>query len=164
MERVTGAIRRVNRWMHYAAGALLLGVMLVTVIDVAGRSLFNAPFGGTVELTEMAMVAIVYLGFGHAQHEDDHVSVDILYVKLRRQAQLVVTVFTALFGMVVIGLLTWNLYAFARTLDGGGYTTAVLKIPQGPVALIGVGGAAMFVLALASTAVLALRGIRKDRP
>lgn len=164
MDRVTGAIRRVNRWLHYVAGAMLLAVMLVTVIDVVGRSFFNAPFGGTVELTEMAMVAIVYLGFGHAQHEDDHVSVDILYVKLRRRARVVVTVFNGFLGVFVIGLLTWNLYKFAGTLDRGGYTTAVLKIPQGAVALVGVGGALMFVLALASTAVLALRTFRKDRP
>jgi TRAP-type C4-dicarboxylate transport system permease small subunit len=150
--------------MHYVAGAMLLALMLLTVIDVVGRSFFNTPFGGTVELTEMAMVVIVYLGFGHAQHEDDHVSVDIVYVNLRRRAQLVLTVFNGFFGVFVIGLLTWNLYQFAATLDGGGYTTAVLKIPQGPVALVGVGGAVMFVLALASTAVLALRALRKDRP
>lgn len=150
--------------MHYVAGAMLLALMLVTVIDVVGRSFSGTPFSGTVELTEMAMVVIVYLGFGHAQHEGDHVSVDIVQVKLRRQAQLILTVFTGFFGVLVIGLLSWNLYRFAGILHGGGYTTAVLKIPQGAVALIGVGGAVMFVLALASTAVLALRAFWKDRP
>lgn len=161
MERVTGAIQRVNRWLHYVAGAMLLALMSLTVIDVVGRTFFNNPFRGTVELTEMTMIMIIYLGFGHAEHEGDHISVDIVYVKLRRQAQLVVTVFTGLFGVVVIGLLTWHLYRFAGVLDAGGYTTAVWRIPQGPVALIGVGGAVMFVLALASTAALAVQAFRK---
>lgn len=134
--------------------------MFVTVIDVVGRSFFSSPFRGTVELTEMAMILIIYLGFGHAEHEGDHISVDILYVKLQRRAQLALTVFNGLFGVVVIGLLTWNLYKFAGVLDGGGYTTAVWRIPQGPVALIGVAGAVMFVLALASTAALALHAFR----
>ncbi len=161
MDRVIGAIQTVNRWMHYVAGAMLIALMLVTVIDVVGRTFFDTPFRGTVELTEMAMIVIIYLGFGHAEHEGDHISVDIVYVKLRRQAQLALTMFSGLFGVFVIGLMTWTLYRFAGILNGGGYATAVWNIPQGPVALIGVGGAVMFVLALASTAVLALRDFRK---
>ncbi len=137
--------------------------MLVTVTDVVGRRFLNSPFRGTVELTEMTMIVIIYLGFGHAEHEGDHISVDIVYTKLRRKAQLALTVFKGVFGVFMIGLLTWNLYQFAGILDGGGYTTAVWRIPQGPVALIGVVGAVMFVLALASTAVLALRAFQRDR-
>lgn len=160
--RITGAIRRVNRWLHYLAGGVLLALMSVTIVDIAGRYLFNSPFSGTVELTQMAMIVLVYLGFAHAEDQGDHIAVDILYVKLGRGGQLALTLFNGVFGLFVVGLLTWNLYSFAGILDGGGYTTAVLDIPQGRVALIGVGGAVMFVLAMASTVALALRAVLKD--
>jgi TRAP-type C4-dicarboxylate transport system permease small subunit len=161
--RVIAAIRAVNRWLHHAAGALLVLMMFVTIIDVVGRSFLNRPFRGTVELTEMAMVVIIYLGFGYAEHEGDHIAVDLVYSQLGRLMRLALTVFNGIFGVAVIGLLTWNLYRFAERLDAGGYVTAVRKIPQGPVALIGVFGGVMFVLALMSTAVLAFRSFLKER-
>jgi TRAP-type C4-dicarboxylate transport system permease small subunit len=161
--RATALIRRVNRWLHYIGGITLVALMMITVVDVVGRSFFDRPFRGTVELTEMAMIVIIYLAFGYAEHEGDHISVDLVHRQLRRVPQLVLTVFNGAFGVAVIGLMTWHLYQFAGRLQTGGYTTAVLKIPQGPVALISVAGAAMFVLALATTAVLALRALVKAR-
>jgi len=48
-------------------GALVVLAMAVIVnIDVIGRWLFNAPLDGAVELTEMGIVAIVYLQLAHA--------------------------------------------------------------------------------------------------
>lgn len=163
VDRGIAGICTVNRWLHYVAGLVLVLLMSVTVIDVVGRSAFNRPFRGTVELTELAMVAIVYLGFGYAQHEGDHIAVDIVYDQVGRGVQLLLTVFAGVFGLVVIGLMTWNLYRFTGVLGGGDYTTAVLEIPQRPIALVAVGGATMFILALASTAVLALRAFRRER-
>lgn len=45
-----------------AIGALIvLGMMVIVNIDVFGRWLFDAPLSGTLELTEMGIVAVVYL-------------------------------------------------------------------------------------------------------
>jgi TRAP-type C4-dicarboxylate transport system permease small subunit len=161
--RAVAAVRAVNRWLHLAAGLLLLLVMLVTIVDIVGRTLFDSPFRGTVELTEMAMVAIVYLGLGYAAHEGDHISVDLVDSQIGPRMQLALAVFTGVFGAAVIGLLTWNLARFAARLDAGGFTTAVLEIPQGTVAQIAVVGGGMLVLALVGTAALALRSLLKGR-
>ncbi len=161
--RVVSAVRMVNRWLHFAAGLMLLGVMLVTIVDVLGRTFFDSPFRGTIELTEMGMVLIVYLGLGYAEHRGDHISVDLVHSQVGPRMQRALAVFTGLFGAAVIGLLTWNLHRFADRLDVGGFTTAVLRIPQGPVALIAVLGGGMFVLALIGTAAQALRSLGKER-
>jgi TRAP-type C4-dicarboxylate transport system permease small subunit len=161
--QVVSAVRAVNRWLHFIAGLMLIAIMLMTMVDVIGRTAFNSPFRGTVELTQMAMVVVVYLGLGYAAHEDDHISVDVVDSQIGPRMRLAVAVFTGSFGAVVIGLLTWNLYRFAGRLDVGGYTTAVLRIPQGPVALVAVVGGVMLVLALIGTAALALRSLLKER-
>jgi len=45
-----------------AIGALIvLGMMVIVNIDVFGRWLWDSPLSGTLELTEMGVVAIVYL-------------------------------------------------------------------------------------------------------
>lgn len=161
--RIITGIRTVNRLLHYVAGLILVVLMFTTIVDVIGRTFLNRPFRGTVELTEMMMLGIIYLGFGYAEHEGDHISVDLVYSQVGRTMRLVLTVFNGVFGVAVIGLLTWNLYGFADRLEVGGYESAVLKIPQGTVALVGVFGGVMFVLALMSTAVLAFRSFLKER-
>ena len=56
--RIVSVLRLINRWLHFVAGLLLLVIMLMTVVDVIGRTAFNSPFRGTVELTQMAMVVV----------------------------------------------------------------------------------------------------------
>lgn len=162
-DRIVAGIRRVNRILHYVAGFVLLALMLVTVANIIGRAFFRTPLRGTVELTEMAMILIVYLGLAHAEHESDHISVDLLYEKVGSAAKLALTVLNGVVGLVVIGLLAWNLYRYAGVLDTGGYVTSILRIPQAPVAIVGVVGSALFVLALATTAVVGIRALRNER-
>ncbi|SES31002.1 TRAP-type mannitol/chloroaromatic compound transport system, small permease component [Tranquillimonas rosea] len=47
--------------MDILGALVVLGMMIVVNLDVFGRWLFNAPFQGTVELSEMGIVAMVYL-------------------------------------------------------------------------------------------------------
>lgn len=50
-----------------AVGAVVVLLMALLVnVDVLGRWLFNSPLDGAVELTEMGIVAIVYLQLAHA--------------------------------------------------------------------------------------------------
>lgn len=49
-----------------AVGALIvLGMMILVNVDVFGRWLADAPLAGTLELTEMGIVAVVYLQLAH---------------------------------------------------------------------------------------------------
>lgn len=49
-----------------AVGALIvLGMMVIVNVDVFGRWLMDTPLAGTLELTEMGIVAVVYLQLAH---------------------------------------------------------------------------------------------------
>lgn len=158
---ILGWARRVNRWLHWVAGATVIGLMLLTVVDIVGRRFFNSPFRGTVELTQLAMVVMIYLGFAYAENHGDHIAVDIVYTRLRRGVQLALTAVTSLFGIAVIALLAHRLYLYAGILAGGGYTTPTRGISQAPFALIAVGGAALFAVALIDGAIGALLRFRE---
>jgi TRAP-type C4-dicarboxylate transport system permease small subunit len=157
LDVISGWLRRLNRWTHWIAGATVVGLMFLTVIDVVGRRFFNRPFQGTVELTQIAMVIIIYLGFAYAEHNNDHIAVDIVYSRLRRGIQLALSVITSVFAIVLVGLLAYRLYAYSGVLRGGGYTTPTRGIPLSPFALVAVGGAVLFALALVDSAVASLR-------
>jgi TRAP-type transport system small permease protein len=162
---VTRAIRAVNTSLHYVAGALIIGVVVITVYNVVGRWLFDAPLQGTVELTELAMVGIVYLGMAYAQQQNGHIAVDLLYQRLGRRWQSALDAFGAIVGVVVVALVGWRLYAYAGVLEVGGRTTASRRIPLYPFAYLAIVGLAAYGLAIATTFVRRLRdAARREEP
>lgn len=160
---VVGAIQRVNRWLHYVAGGLLIFLTLITVANIAGRAFFNTPLPGAVELTEMLMVLVVYLGFGYAEHQGDHISVDLLYERAGRIPRLVLTIANGLVGFFVMGLLAWQLYQYAGVLAQGGYESSILQVPLAPLAMIAVAATVLFVFAMLATAIVSFRALREER-
>jgi TRAP-type transport system small permease protein len=154
---------RVSGALHLAASAILVVLLGWTVVHIVGRAAFGAPVRGTVELTEIAVVALVYLGLARAERDDAHITVDLLFVKLGYRAQLIMRVVAGLIGAGVVAVLTWRLYLFSGQLDSGGYTTGILRIPLGPVALVGVVGATVFGLAILSNVAVSIRALIRER-
>src|SRR5690606_4986095 len=120
--------------LHIAAGVVMLALLAWTVADIVGRTFFNSPMRGTVELTELAVVVLVYLGLSYAESRDSHIAVDLLYLQLGVRGQLALRVFGGLVSLVVIALMTWRLSVFAGQLEAGSYTTGILRLPLYPVA------------------------------
>jgi TRAP-type C4-dicarboxylate transport system permease small subunit len=161
---VTRAIHAVNTSLHYVAGALIVGVVVITVYNVVGRWLFDAPLRGVVELTELAMVGIVYLGMAYAQQRDSHITVNLLYQRLGRRWRAAVDAFAAAVGVVVVALIAWRLYAYAEVLEAGGRTTASRRIPLYPLAYLAIVGLTAYVIALVTTVVRSLRDAGRREP
>lgn len=161
MDTFLRGVRAVNRALHHVSGALIALMMLFTVYNIGGRWLFGAPLRGTVELTQLSMVAIVYLGFAYTQHHDEHISVDILYVRLGPRGRAVLDAFAALVSFAVLALIAWRLHAYSETLMAGGRTTATRRIPLHPLAYVAIVGTLAFVLALASTVIERSRDARR---
>lgn len=141
----------INRLAHYLSTAIILALMLLTVVDVAGRYLLNRPLRGTFELTEFAMVLIVFLAFGYAQHKEDHVVIDLLYTRMPKLLQRFVYLLSSLISLVVVSLMAWQLYVYSGRMLAGNYTTAVLRIPLQPMVLVAAVGAGCLALALGSS-------------
>jgi TRAP-type transport system small permease protein len=158
-DRLVRALGSLSTVLHVTAGATIVLLLLWTVGDIVGRAFFGQPFRGTVELTEVAVVALVYLGLARAERDDAHISVDLLFVRLGRRGRLVLRVVAGTIGFGVVAVLTWRLYLFAGQLDAGGYTTGVLRIPLYPVALAGVVGATAYALAILGNLVVSVRAL-----
>jgi TRAP-type transport system small permease protein len=156
--RLSRVQRRVNSALHLAGGLVMLALLLWTAGDIIGRS-FGNPFRGTVELTEIAVVMLVYLGLAHTEDADRHVTVDLLYIRMGRTGKLVLRMFGGVVALAVMGAMTWRLWVYAQSLDAGGYTTGILHVPLFPVAVVTVVGCAAFTLAILTKTVFAARAL-----
>jgi TRAP-type C4-dicarboxylate transport system permease small subunit len=114
------------------AGLALLAIMLLTFLDVSGRKLLSQSITGSLELTELLMVVVIFGALPLVSLKGEHVVFDSLDAMLpagfqRFQRALVNIVCAAL--LLGLGYLMWNTGAeFAVT----GETTAQLKITKAP--------------------------------
>ena len=114
-------------------GILLMALMGMTVTDVIGRYLFNAPLRGATELTELLLAAVVFLGLSAVALADEHVTVDLVTDRLPRAAQPWRLAAAGLFSAVVLAVVAWRVWVYASQIGGYGGTTTTLAIPIAPL-------------------------------
>ena len=95
------------RFMALAAGCVLMLLMGYTVLDVVLRYGFNRPFSGSLEITEFAMSAIVFLGIAYCGWVGGHVAVDILERPLEDPRLRFVPVILTLISAVLFAAIAW---------------------------------------------------------
>ncbi len=154
----------INRFLTHIGSIALAVLMFLTVADVFGRYLFNRPVHGTFELTEMLMVLIVFMALGLAQHDNEHISLDLAYNYIPgRLKAMTDTVVEAVNLVVVVGI-TWQLYEYSVRMSVGNYTTAVLELPIYPFVILAIAGTASYVLAIIWDLVKSIEKFRRGKP
>ncbi|MFD1795210.1 TRAP transporter small permease [Paracoccus aurantiacus] len=120
------------------ATAIILGVMLlaltcITVMDVTGRYLLNAPLPGGAELTELLVMAVIFAGLPALSLDDGHVTADLLSHQLGPTGRAVQLFAARACAVVALVLIAKQMWEHGARLTGYGQTTVYLHIPVGPV-------------------------------
>lgn len=147
--RLIGAL---NRGICIAVGALagilILSIMVGGVADVVSRWLFDRPLQGTFELTQVALMASVFLGFAYAELHGHHITVDLLYERLPTLGQRAVDLLAGACKLTVVLTLTWQLVQYQQVLDAANRTTPVLRLPQDTILWAAIIGSSAFAFAI----------------
>ena len=147
-------LRSFDTWMHWVAGAALLILLALTIADIAGRTLFNNPVPGTVEVTALILVVIVFLALAHSEDLGDHITIDLIYVRVGPRVQAAMDLFAQVLSLIVIGLMAFQIYHFALRQRDGGFESPVLEWPIWPFVLVAAFGAALYTVAIGNKLVL----------
>lgn len=97
-------------WLARIAAVVLALVATITFLDVFARYLFLKPFSFTVELTEFGMALIVFLAVGLVTHENAHINVDVVTLRLSDKARAVLALVTNAIALVYLVILVWRLW------------------------------------------------------
>jgi TRAP-type C4-dicarboxylate transport system permease small subunit len=127
---------RATLWLAYISALILALLAVVTFCDVVGRYVFNVPFTFTVELTELAMGLIVYLAIGLTTHEDGHISVDFVTLRLSEWLRALMAVITNILALAFLALMIWRLWLRAGEHLAKGDITQVWHLSIWPVAYV----------------------------
>jgi len=102
-------------YFFYLAGALVISMLLVIVIDVTLRYVFRSSIVWGFEFTEYALIYITFLGTAWLLKHGDHVKMDILLVSLKPGAQAWLVFIAS--GLLVIACILLLWYGINSTLD-----------------------------------------------
>ena len=124
--------RRVEALLGVAASAILLGMMLLTFVDVVARYVFSRPLRGAFEVTELMLLVLIFAGLPLVSFTDEHAVMDfidrVLGAGARRGLQRLVQAVSAAFMF----LLAWLVWLKADRVWAYRDSTDVLRIVYGP--------------------------------
>ena len=114
------------------AASALFAIMLLTLVDVSGRKLLDSSVPGSLEVTELLLVLVIFAGLPLVSMQGEHVVFDSLDPWLppwlRRAQQAVVDLLCA----GALAGLAWLMWQKAGQLGDYGETTAQLKMGLAP--------------------------------
>ena len=152
-----GRIDRLARALALAAGAILIGLVLLTVADVGLRYLFDAPIFGAHDITELGLILVVFGAMAYCGRSGGHVAVDVMGQwmgpRLRRRADVAVAALAA----ATFGVLAWRAAVSALDAAAAGEASNLLTLPYAPFYWVIALGAALYAVALAADALAHLR-------
>jgi TRAP-type C4-dicarboxylate transport system permease small subunit len=125
-------VTSVSHLLAYAAAALTLIMMMLTVADVSLRYFFNAPINGTYEVTELLMVLVFAPSLAWTAIRGANVRVDLIIGKFPNRAQSIFDSATCLFSIFVTGVFTWFTVPQAVFVHGIKTVSDQLEIPFYP--------------------------------
>src|SRR3982750_1796753 len=70
--------KKVDAVLGVASSILLFCMMVLTFFDVVGRYLLNRPIRGAFEVTELALLVLIFAGLPLVSHADEHVTMDFI--------------------------------------------------------------------------------------
>lgn len=125
-----------KKTLELACGALsaaaLFGIMMLTFFDVIGRKAADNSIPGSLEVTEMLMVVVIFASLPLVSLRGEHVLFDsfdaALPPKLLAAQKAIIHILLAA-ALVALGVLMWK---EGGNFAASGETSAQLKLPKAP--------------------------------
>jgi len=129
-------IRVLKKWLEtlsaLLAGLALFAIMLLTFLDVAGRKLLDHSITGSLELTELLMVVVIFGALPLVSERGEHVVFDSLDALIPEGLQRIQRAGVHLLCAAALLGLGWLMWKTGNDFLASGETTAQLKILKAP--------------------------------
>jgi TRAP-type C4-dicarboxylate transport system permease small subunit len=153
-------IKRFNYVIAMVGTALVFITMFITTADVIGRY-FRVPLPGAMEMSELALGVMVFLGWAYTQAEKGHIAIDILFTRLPQRVRNILDVIIPLFGLILMCLIGWQAIRFGMDSRSSLEQTVDLGIPAWPFKSMILIGAVTICLELIFDVIEAWRKLRE---
>ena len=146
MKRFLAVLDKTMEGMTFAAGLMLVFIMLAVCSDVILRTFFKVPLMWVTEVTECLLLYITFLASAWLLRDEGHVRVDILLNRFRPRTIAFLGIVSSVIGVVVsLVLLVFGSTVTWDYFQRGVYTVSVMEFPVYVILLvIPIGSLALF--------------------
>jgi len=96
---------KVESVFNFAAGVVIFLTMILGVVQIVGRSVFNWPVPAYVDIIEITMAIFAFLGIAYCQKLGGHVRMEIVLKQFKGRTFWIAEVIGTLIAMTIIAIL-----------------------------------------------------------
>ncbi|MEO0680277.1 MAG: TRAP transporter small permease [Pseudomonadota bacterium] len=133
VSRVDVLLHKVESLLNLIGGLVILGVMLLSVANIVGRTVFNMPVPGYIDWMMQLVPVMAFMGLAYVQRLGGHIRMDLVVGALKGRV-LWAAEFAGVLIMFLVSLAlvfgTWD--HAARSIRNGDSTTDI-HLPTAPI-------------------------------
>lgn len=115
--------------MKIIGAGCLVGMTLLTCVDVVGRA-FGHPVFGSVELVGFMATLAVVMALPYTHQVQGHIGVELVVRLLSEKTQTYIDICTGLLSLTLIAVVTWRMVVYAYTMQESGEVSMNLELPE----------------------------------
>ena len=113
----------IEDFANLLAAFAIMALMILGVLQIVLRTVFNNPIDGYIDLVELSMASMAFLGAAYTQRIGSHIRMELLIGKLHGRALWALEALGAALAMFIIGVLIYYSYGhFLRAYTLGDTT------------------------------------------
>lgn len=101
------AMRPIEDGINMLAAFAIFALMILGSAQIILRSVFNSPIAGYIDLVELSMASMAFLGAAYCQRLGAHIRMEILIGRFRGRALWAMESFGLLVALFIIAVLIW---------------------------------------------------------
>lgn len=131
-----GWVAKIEDGFNALAGFSILFLILLAVVQVVGRAVFNTPIPGFIDFVEQSMALFAFLGIAYTQRLGGHIRMELVLSGLKGRALWFAETFATLLVLVLVAALINGAYEhFLRSWNFGD-STIDIGLPTWPSKLV----------------------------
>ena len=115
--------------LRFLGACCLMGMTLLTCVDVVGRY-FRHPVYGSMELVGFMATLSCIMALPYTHAVKGHIGVEILVRLLSEKTQTIISVCTNVLSLLLFTVVTWCMTKYALTMKQSGEVSISLKLPE----------------------------------
>lgn len=131
-----GTLGRIESGFNFLAGVSILILMVLAVCQVLGRSLFNMPVPGFIDIVEQAMALFAFLGIAYCQRLGGHVRMELVISKFGGRGLWIAEFLSTCVIIILVSALIYGSWFHFQRAWVFGDSTIDIQIPTWPSKLV----------------------------
>lgn len=120
----------------WISGIVLVCIAILIFVEVFARYVLHNSITGVQEISELAIVAVLYLGLGYSTYQRAHVQVDVLINAFRPDIKMIDQGVMSLLCILLSAPMGYQVWRQGMIYVENGKTSSLLHIPHWPFYII----------------------------